>query len=66
MAFGVRPEEQILTLRIFLFGFEKEKRSSHQGIQDMKMLCFFYLSQLHWFPATLGYENALSAGGFFQ
>lgn len=66
MAFYIRPEKQILTLRIFLLGFQKEEHSSHQGIQDMKILCFSYLNQLHWFPATLGYENVLSAGGFFQ
>lgn len=65
MAFDIRPEKQILTRRIFLLGFEKEKHSSHQGIQDTKILCFSHLNQLHWFPAFLKYENVLSCWRLF-
>lgn len=62
-----RLEKQIVTLRICLFNFENEKHRSHQGIQDMKIHCFSYQNQLHWFLATLQYENMLRirAGGFF-
>lgn len=60
-----RPEKEIVTLRIYLFNFEDEKRSSHQGILDMKIHCFSHQNQLHWFSPTLQYKNRLSAGGFF-
>lgn len=59
----IRPEKQIVTLRIYLLYYENEKHRSHQGIQDMKIHCFSYQNQLHWFLAALQYENMLSAGG---
>lgn len=62
---GIRPEKQIVTPRIYLFNFANEKQRSHQGIQGMKIHCFSCQNQLHWFPATLQYENTLSAEGFF-